>query len=122
MGTRGVEAPFGKDKEIIEDPERRKRSFIHLKESARAGLFFFSHSIPSHSTENLHICNIVLECHVVRKYCGIMWASVEKFIPRNKTDEAVIFNNNNNKAGCLCLSCKLSPPVAVAPSGGRVRR
>lgn len=76
-------------------------------------------SIPGHSTENLFcICHIVLQSHLVRKHYGIRSACVEKVIPKNKSDEAIIFHNN--KASCLCSSS--FPLVPVALFGGRVGR
>lgn len=58
-GPRVVATTFGRGREI-EEGECKKRTFFSLK------------SIPGHSNENLHICYIVLESHLVRKHCGIM--------------------------------------------------
>lgn len=39
LGSRGVKAPFGRDKEIVGNPEEKKQTSV-LKESVRDELFF----------------------------------------------------------------------------------
>lgn len=74
LGYAGVEAPFGRDKEIVGILKEEKGQTSALKESARE-LFLFhnlAEVIPGHSIENLSICLTVLESQPVRKHYGIM--------------------------------------------------
>lgn len=74
-----MEAPFGRDKVIVGDPERRERIDVCFEEESKRRTFLFAHSCSSpflvilgHFADNLCICHIVLESHLIRKRYGIM--------------------------------------------------